>query len=55
MLFTTNKPLKDWGAALHEPDLAQAILNRILERGRIVPLESPSMRTRDLEGLDYER
>jgi DNA replication protein DnaC len=36
MLFTTNKPLKDWGAALHEPDLAQAILDRFLGRGRIV-------------------
>ena len=55
MLFTTNKPLKDWGAALHDPDLAEAILDRVLERGRIIPLEGPSMRTRHLGGLDYER
>ncbi len=55
LLFTTNKPLKDWGAALHDYDLAEAIIDRVLERGRIVPLEGPSMRTRHLEGIDYER
>ena len=55
MLFTTNKPLKDWGAALHDPDLAEAIPDRVLERGRIIPLEGPSMRTRHLQGLDYQR
>ena len=54
-LFTTNKPLKDWGAALHDYDLAEAIIDRVLERGRIVSLEGPSMRTRHLEGIDYER
>ena len=55
ILFTTNKPLKDWGAALHDYDLAEAIIERVLERGRIVTLEGPSMRTRHLEGIDYER
>ncbi len=55
LLFTTNKPLKDWGAALHDHDLAEAIIDRVLERGRIVALEGPSMRTRHLEGIDYER
>ena len=55
ILFTTNKPLKDWGAALHDYDLAEAIIDRVLERGRIVTLEGPSMRTRHLEGIDYER
>ena len=46
MVFTTNKPLEQWGRVLHDPDLAEAILDRILERGRIVTLEGPSMRTR---------
>ena len=55
LLFTTNKPLKDWGAALHDYDLAEAIIDRVLERGRIVALEGPSMRTRHLKGIDYER
>ena len=54
-LFTTNKPLKDWGAALHDYDPAGAIIDRVLERGRIVSLEGLSMRTRHLEGIDYER
>ena len=49
MVFTTNKPLERWGRVLHDPDLAEAILDRILERGRIVTLEGPSMRTRHLD------
>jgi DNA replication protein DnaC len=51
MLFTTNKPLKAWGSVLHDEDLAHAIVDRILERGRILHLDGPSMRTRHL-GLD---
>ena len=54
-VFTTNKPLEDWGAALHDYDLAEAVIDRVLERGRIVALEGPSMRTRHLQGIDYER
>ena len=49
MVFTANKPLKQSGRVLHDPDLAEAILNRILERGHIVTLEGPSMRTRHLD------
>ena len=51
MVFTTNKPLELWGRVLHDPDLAEAILDRILQRGRIVTLEGPSMRTRHLDPL----
>ena len=51
MIFTTNKPLTAWGAVLHDEDLAHAIVDRILERGRILHLDGPSMRTRHL-GLD---
>ena len=51
MIFTTNKPLKAWGAVLHDEDLAHAIVDRILERGRVLHLDGPSMRTKHL-GLD---
>jgi len=47
ILFTTNKPLKLWGNVLHDPDLAEAIIDRILERGRLIILDGPSYRTRD--------
>jgi DNA replication protein DnaC len=49
MIFTTNKPLQDWGRVLHDPDLAQAIIDRVLERGRLFHLDGPSLRTRHLE------
>jgi DNA replication protein DnaC len=49
MLFTTNKPLDDWGTVLHDPDLAEAITDRILERGRLIELRGPSYRTRNLQ------
>jgi hypothetical protein len=51
MIFTTNKPLSAWGRVLHDDDLAQAILDRVLERGRLLTLDGPSMRTKHL-GLD---
>jgi len=41
MIFTTNKPLKTWGRVLHD-DLAQAIIDRVLERGRLLRLVGPS-------------
>ena len=48
MVFTTNKPLNEWGRVLHDPDLAAAILDRILERGRWITLDGPSGRTQHL-------
>lgn len=48
MIFTTNKPFAAWGNVLHDPDLAEAILDRILERGRILELRGASYRTRHL-------
>jgi DNA replication protein DnaC len=41
MIFTTNKPLKAWGNVLHDEDLAQPIIDRVLERGRL-PRSAPS-------------
>lgn len=51
MIFTTNKSLDAWGSVLHDDDLATAILDRVLERGRILVLDGPSHRTRHL-GID---
>ena len=50
ILFTTNKsPLTAWGEVLHDHDLAEAIVDRVLEKGRLVLLDGPSYRTRHLE------
>jgi IstB-like ATP binding protein len=48
MIFTTNKPLNEWGKVLHDEDMAAAILDRVLERGRFIHLDGPSGRTRRL-------
>lgn len=48
MIFTTNKSLRSWGRVLHDEDLAQAIIDRVLERGRLLELDGPSVRTRHL-------
>lgn len=49
MILTTNKPPKAWGAVLHDPDLAEAIVDRILERGRFIAVDGPSYRTRHID------
>src|SRR6516225_4952206 len=49
MIFTTNKPLNQWGKVLHDEDMAAAILDRVLERGRFIRLDGPSGRTRHLK------
>jgi len=51
MVFTSNKPPDAWGAVLHDDDLASAIVDRVLERGRWLRLDGPSIRTKHL-GLD---
>ena len=51
MVFTSNKHPDAWGGVLHDEDLAQAIVDRVLERGRWLKLDGPSIRTRHL-GLD---
>ena len=48
MIFTTNKTPNEWGKVLHDEDMAAAILDRILERGRFIHLDGPSGRTRHL-------
>jgi DNA replication protein DnaC len=49
MIFTTNKALKAWGRVLHDEDLGQAIIDRVLERGRLLRLDGPSVRTLHLK------
>jgi DNA replication protein DnaC len=55
ILFTTNKsPLTTWGEVLHDHDLAEAIVDRVLEKGRLIVVDGPSYRTRHLQ-LDNEK
>jgi len=45
-IVTTNKPLAALGQVLHDADLAEAILDRLLERGTHYLLRGHSYRTR---------
>jgi DNA replication protein DnaC len=54
MIFTTNKHPARWGDVLHDDDLAAAIVDRILERGRILRLDGPSLRTKHLAQDDLQ-
>lgn len=49
MLVTTNKPLAVWGDVLHDGDLAEAILDRLQERGAHFAMRGRSYRTRHLK------
>jgi len=49
ILITTNKPLAALGHVLHDGDLAEAILDRILERGAHFKMRGRSFRTRHLK------
>ncbi len=44
MVFTSNKEPEEWGAVLHDPDLADAIVDRVLERGEVLRLKGKSYR-----------
>lgn len=44
MVFTSNKEPTAWGAVLHDPDLAEAIVDRVLERGEVLRLQGKSYR-----------
>jgi DNA replication protein DnaC len=48
MVFTSNKHPDDWGTVLHDDDLAATIVDRVLERGRLLRLDGPSIRTKHL-------
>jgi DNA replication protein DnaC len=44
ILLTTNKDPAEWGVVLHDGDLAQAILDRLLHKGEIVKMGGTSYR-----------
>lgn len=44
VLITTNKEPATWGGVLHDPDLAEAIVDRVMERGEVIPLRGRSYR-----------
>ncbi len=48
MVITTNKPLPAWADVLHDADLAEAIIDRVLARGRLIELRGQSYRTRHI-------
>ena len=52
ILVTTNKPLAAWGHVLHDGDLAEAIIDRLLERGAHFEMRGRSYRTRHLKETD---
>lgn len=52
MLLTTNKPLAALGDVLHDGDLAEAIVDRLLERGAHFAMRGRSYRTRHLNEED---
>jgi DNA replication protein DnaC len=45
MTSTAKKSPAAWGRVLHEDDLAEAIIDRGLERGRLLRRDGPSVRT----------
>jgi len=53
MVFTTNKHPKHWGKVLHDDDRADAIVDRILHRGRLLRLDGPSIFTLPTSSVDH--
>ncbi|GMU63395.1 MAG: hypothetical protein AMXMBFR34_51580 [Myxococcaceae bacterium] len=47
--------MKQWGRVLHDDDLGDAIVDRILERGRVLKLDGPSVRSKHVNQADLER
>jgi DNA replication protein DnaC len=53
-LFTTNKPLQQWGRVLHDEELARAILDRTLHHGEYLKLSGASYRLKNRKlDLDF--
>ena len=53
-LVTTNKPLAALGEVLHDADLAEAILDRLLERGTHYVLRGRSYRNHREEPVQID-
>jgi len=50
IVITSNKEPESWGIVLHDPDLAEAIVDRLQEHGEIIRLKGKSYRRRRVEG-----
>lgn len=46
IVITSNKDPQNWGSVLHDPDLAEAIVDRLEEHGEIIRLKGKSYRRR---------
>ena len=53
IIFTTNKKLRTWGDVLHDQDLAEVILDRVLERGQHIALGGQSFRNPHIDPETY--
>lgn len=47
IVITSNKEPATWGGVLHDPDLAEAIVDRLQEQGEIIRLKGKSYRRRN--------
>jgi DNA replication protein DnaC len=52
ILITSNKDPSGWGKVLHDPDLAEAIVDRLLERGEVIRLTGKSYRRPEPENAE---
>lgn len=50
IVITSNKEPANWGGVLHDPDLAEAIVDRLQEHGEVIRLKGKSYRRRRAEG-----
>ena len=54
ILFTTNKPLRQWGRVLHDEELARAIIDRTLHYGEYLKFSGSSYRLKGRK-FDFDR
>ncbi len=54
IVITSNKEPKAWGSVLHDPDLADAIVDRLQEHGEVIRLKGKSYRRRRSDELEPE-
>jgi len=54
IIITTNKQPKEWGKVLHDTDLGEAIVDRLMERGEVITLLGRSYRDPKDDGTTTE-
>jgi DNA replication protein DnaC len=54
VVITSNKEPASWGKVLHDPDLAEAIVDRLMERGEVIRLRGKSYRNPKGEQAEEE-